>query len=147
MNFILMVVVTIIEATIIYRIRFVYSRHPMGAISLSLFTVTIFYLISKFTLNKFVRAYTFGFATINLIFLIVMLAYMWQMDRDLKNLQSMKGTDFLLVLGNKCMGNRIQPILAGRLDKAIELYSDFVEKPQIIVSGGKSQKMLKLNLN
>lgn len=143
MNFILMVVVTIIEATIIYRIRFVYSRHPMGAISLSLFTVTIFYLISKFTLNKFVRAYTFGFATINLIFLIVMLAYMWQMDRDLKNLQSMKGTDFLLVLGNKCMGNRIQPILAGRLDKAIELYSDFVEKPQIIVSGGKSQKNAK----
>ena len=60
------------------------------------------------------------------------------MSRDLKNLKAMHGTDFLLVLGNKCNTNRVPPILAGRLDKAIELYSDFAQKPKIIVSGGKS---------
>ncbi|WP_119327150.1 YdcF family protein [Companilactobacillus musae] len=138
MSFLLMLVVTLIEAIVIYKIRFVYSRHPIWAIGLSSSTIVMFYLISKLTINKFVRAYTFSFATINLILLIVMLLYMWQMSRDLKNLKAMQGTDFLLVLGNKCSTNRVPPILAGRLDKTIELYSDFEKKPKIIVSGGKS---------
>lgn len=142
MNFLLMIAVTIIEAMIIYKIRFVYSRQPVGAIILSSTTIFIFYLIAELTKSKFVRAYTFNFATINLIFLVIMLGYMWQMDRDLKQLQSMNGTDFLLVLGNKCMTSRVPPILAGRLDKAIELYSDSRDKPQIIVSGGKSSPEL-----
>jgi len=142
MNFLLLIAVTLIEALIIYKIRFVYSRQPVGAIVLSSLTIIIFYLMAKFTVDKFVRAYTFNFATVNLIFLVVMLIYMWQMDRDLKELQAMKGTDFLIVLGNKCMSSHVPPILAGRLDKAIELYSEFKDKPQIIVSGGKSSPQL-----
>lgn len=138
MSILLMIVVTIVEAIVIYKIRFVYSKQPVGAILLSSLTIFIFYLISKLTLNKFVRAYTFNFATINLIFLVIMLLYMWQMNRDLRDLKAMHGTDFLLVLGNKCTSSRIPPILAGRLDKAVELYSDFDQKPKIIVSGGHS---------
>ncbi|MQS76258.1 YdcF family protein [Companilactobacillus halodurans] len=138
MNFLLMIVVTVVEAIIIYKIRFVYSRKPILAIILSSSTIFIFYFMAKMTINKYVRAYTFAFATINLIFLIIMLVYMWQMNRDFKRLKAVKETDFLLVLGNRCLGRRIQPILMGRLDKAIELYSDFQKKPLIIVSGGKS---------
>lgn len=136
----LMVLVTIVEATIIYKIRFVYSRQPIVAILLSSLTIFMFYLIAKLTLNKFVRAYTFNFATVDLIFLVIMLIYMWQLSRDLKSLKAMKGTDFLLVLGNKCLSSRIPPILAGRLDKTIELYDNFEIKPKIIVSGGRSNK-------
>jgi len=142
MNFLLMIAVTLIEALIIYKIRFVYSRQPIGAIVLSSSTILIFYLMSRFTTDKYVRAYTFNFATINLIFLIIMLLYMWQMDQDLKNLQAMRGVDFLMVLGNKCLSPHVPPILAGRLDKAIEIYSDALKKPQIIVSGGKSSPQL-----
>lgn len=138
MNYLLMVLVTIIEALVIFRIRFVYSRQPIWAILLSCSTIVIFYLLASFTVNKFVRAYTFSFATVNLVFLIIMLLYMATMDRDLKKMQALKGTDFLVVLGNKCMSSHVPPILAARLDKALELYSDFDEKPQIIVSGGKS---------
>ncbi|WP_057879913.1 YdcF family protein [Companilactobacillus kimchiensis] len=142
MNFLLMIAVTVIEALIIYKIRFVYSRQPTWAIILSSSTIFIFYLISRLTVNKFVRAYTFNFATINLIFLVVMLIYMWQLNRDLRDLRAMSGTDFLIVLGNKCMSSHVPPILAGRLDKAIELYSDTKTKPKIIVSGGKSSLKL-----
>lgn len=140
MNFLLLIIVTIIEAITIYKIRFVYSRQPTAAIILSSLTIIMFYLVAKLTLNKFIRAYTFSFATLNLILLIVMLIYMWRMDQDLKDLKAMTGTDFLLVLGNKCVGSRISPILMGRLDKALELYSDFEVKPKIIVSGGRSSK-------
>lgn len=138
MNFLLMIVITIIEAMVIYKVRFVYSRRPNWAIILSVTITFAFYLISKFSINKFVRAYTFNFATIDLLFLVVMLLYMWQLQRDLKSLKAMDGTDFLLVLGNKCTSLRVPPILAERLDRAIELYSDFHEKPQIIVSGGRT---------
>jgi len=138
MNFLLMLVVTAFEAIIIYKIRFVYSRQPAWAILLSSMTILGFYFISRISASKFVRAYTFNFATVNLIFLVIMLIYMWQMRVDLRNLQAMQGADFLIVLGNKCTNSHVPPILAGRLEKALELYSDFQTKPQIIVSGGKS---------
>lgn len=142
MNYLLMILITMIEAIVIFRIRFVYSRQPIGAIIISSLTIVIFYVLAGFTTDKFIRAYTFSFATVNLIFLIIMLLYMAAMSRDLKKMQSLKGTDFLVVLGNKCMSSHVPPILAGRLDKAIELYSDFSEKPKIIVSGGKSSPSL-----
>jgi len=138
MNYFLIFVVTLVEAVIIYKVRFIYSRQPMWAIGLSSLTIVGFYLVSLLTVNKYIRAYSFSFATINLIFLVVMLAYMEQMRRDLKKLHSIKETDFLLVLGNKCTGSRIPPILSSRLEKAIELYSDCHVKPKIIVSGGRS---------
>ena len=140
MNFLLMIAVTLVEALIVYRIRFVYSRHPSGAITISSLTIFAFYLISELTANKFVRAYTFSFATLNLVLLVGMLVYMWQMNRDLKKLKAMHGTDFLLVLGNKCLTTRVPPILAGRIDKTIELYHSFANKPQIIVSGGRTSR-------
>lgn len=141
MNFLLMLLVTIIEVVVILRIRYVYSHQPIWAIGLASMTILAFYSIAVASNSKFLRAYTFSFATINLILLLVMLVYMWQMKRELRNLKSMHGTDFLLVLGNKCMGSRVPPILAGRLDKAIELYSDFKNKPKIIVSGGYTAKV------
>ena len=140
MNFLLMLVVTIVEAIVIYKVRFVYSRRPSWAIILSVSTIFVFYLVSKFSTSKFVRAYTFNFATVDLIFLVIMLLYMWQLQRDLKSLKAMQGMDFLLVLGNKCTSSRVPPILSERLDKAIELYRDYHQKPQIIVSGGRSSK-------
>mgnify|MGYP003361691982 CR=1 FL=1 len=142
MNYLLMLMVTVIEVAIIYKIRFVYSRQPILAIILSSSTILVFYIISRLTLDKYVRAYTFNFATVNVILLGVMLFYMFEMKQDLKNMQALHGTDFLLVLGNKCMSSHVPPILAGRLDKAIELYSDFTDKPKIIVSGGKSSVAL-----
>lgn len=138
MNFLLMVIVTIIEALVFYRIRFVYSRQPMGAIALSGTIVLTFYLLAKFSINKYVRAFTFSLATIDMILLVIMLFYMWQMDRNLKQRQTIQSTDFLLVLGNKCTSSRVPPILMSRLDKALELYKGFVVKPKIIVSGGRS---------
>lgn len=142
MSFLLMLAVTILEALIIFKIRFVYSRRPIWAILLSILTILFFYSLAILTVNKFVRAYTFAFATVNLILLNIMLLYMIRMKKDLKKMKSINETDFLLVLGNKCMSSHVPPILSGRLDKAIELYSNFQKKPLIIVSGGKSSPNL-----
>jgi len=142
MNYLLMLVVTVIEVAIIFKIRFIYSRQPAVAIILSSSTILIFYVISKLTLNKFIRAYTFSFATVNVILLGIMLCYMLEMRRDLRKLQALHETDYLLVLGNKCMSSHVPPILGSRLDKAVELYNSFADKPKIIVSGGQSSPSL-----
>lgn len=138
MNFLLMVIVTIIEALVVYRIRFVYSRQPVWAISLASATIAGFYLIAKFSVSKYVSAFAFSLATLNLILLLVMLIYMWKLDQTLKKQQALQGTDFLLVLGSKCLTPRVTPVLASRLDKTIEIYDKFDVKPQIIVTGGRS---------
>lgn len=94
-----MLIVTAIEIIIIYNMRYAYSRLPIFAIGVSVITITLFYAISTITLDKYVRAYTFNFATIDLILLVIM----YQLKYDLKNLPAAKQPDYLVVLGNKCM--------------------------------------------
>lgn len=142
MNLLLMLIVTAIEIIIIYNMRYAYSRLPIFAIGVSVITITLFYAISTITLDKYVRAYTFNFATIDLILLVIMLGYMYQLKYDLKNLPAAKQPDYLVVLGNKCMSQHITPILIERLNKAISLYKRFDKKPKIIVTGGKSSVTL-----
>jgi len=140
MNFLLVVIITIIEALVIYRTRYVYSHQPILAITFAGMTVSAFYLIAKFSINKYVSAFAFSLATINLVLLLIMLCYMWKMHQNLKELKSEQGTDFLLVLGNKCLSSHVSPVLASRLDKTLELYRNFTVKPQIIVSGSRSSE-------
>lgn len=138
MNLILMIAVTVIEVVIVYKIRYAYSRMPLFAIVLTAITIGSFYVIAKLSMGKYLRAYTFNLATVDLILLVIMLCYMYQMKHDLKNLLAANQPDFLIVLGNKCLSSHVPPILSERLDKAIELYQSFETKPVIIVSGGKS---------
>ncbi len=134
----MMVVVIIIEALVVYRIRFVYSHKPFLAIICSGATIMAFFLIAKFSSSRYVSAFSFSLATINLTLLIVMLLYMWILNQTLKQQKSLQETDFLMVLGSKCLTPRVTPVLASRLDEAIELFNDFDIKPQIIVTGGSS---------
>lgn len=138
MTYLLMFAVSVIEVMMIYKIRYVYSRLPVLAIVDSASAIMALYLISVLTVDKYLRAYTFNFATIDLILLIIMLFYMYQMKRDLSNLPIAKQPDFLVVLGNKCMGSKVPPILSERLDKAIRLYNRSDHRPTIIVSGSRS---------
>ena len=48
-----------------------------------------------------------------------------------------KKCDYIIVLGARIIGERVSPLLAGRLDKGIALYEKFRRKPVFIVSGGK----------
>lgn len=52
-----------------------------------------------------------------------------------------RNKDYLIVLGAGLMGDRVTPLLAGRIDKAIEFYNSQKEKglkpPKIIMSGGQ----------
>ncbi|CAJ1180119.1 YdcF family protein [Companilactobacillus paralimentarius] len=140
MTYLLMLAVSAIEVMIIYKIRYAYSRLPIFAIMVSIITITALYSISILSVNKYLRAYTFNFATVDLVLLVIMLVYMYQMKRDLRDLPVAKQPDFLVILGNKCMGSRVPPILSERLEKTIQLYNNFERKPQIIVSGSKSSE-------
>lgn len=138
MDFLMMVIVTIIEVLVVCRIRFVYSRQPYWAISWASVTILLFYLVAKLSSSKYVGAFAFSLATLNLILLVVMLLYMWILNQTLKQQKALQGTDFLMVLGSKCLTPRVTPVLASRLDKAIELFNNFDVKPQLIVTGGRS---------
>ena len=140
MTYLLIFTVSMIEVMIIYKIRYAYSRLPIFAIGVAAITITALYFISIVSVDKYLRAYTFNFATVDLVLLVIMLVYMYQMKRDLRELPVTKQPDFLVVLGNKCMGSRVPPILSERLDKAIQLYNRFEHKPKIIVSGAKSSE-------
>lgn len=138
MIFLILLAITVVEIMVIYKIRYVYSRQPIWGIGIVAVIIFIFYLISNISLNKFLGAYTFGLASLNLFFLFVMLVYMWLMHRDQKKVNMKQEADFLLVMGNKCMTERVPPILASRLNKTIELFKASANKPQIIVSGGRN---------
>lgn len=138
MIFLIILAITVVEAIVIYKIRYVFSRKPIWGIGLVSIVIFMFYLIAKISLHKFLSAYSFGLANLNLFFLIIMFVYMWLMHRDQKKVNMNQGVDFLLVMGNKCMTERIPPILMSRLNKSIELFNSLEKKTQIIVSGGKN---------
>lgn len=50
-----------------------------------------------------------------------------------------KDINFILVLGSKIYGENVSPLLAKRLDKAINIYKQNFNKPLIIVSGGQGK--------
>lgn len=73
--------------------------------------------------------FVFGF----LIFLVSSLLYnLWYENRD---------KDYLIVLGGGLLGDEVTPLLASRIDKAIEFYHSQKDKnvspPKIIMSGGQ----------
>lgn len=45
--------------------------------------------------------------------------------------------DYIIVLGSGIIGDRVPPLLASRLKKAVQQYEKYGRKPLIIVSGGK----------
>lgn len=57
-----------------------------------------------------------------------------------------RNKDYLIVLGAGLSGNKVTPLLAGRIDKAIEFYNSQKEKgvkpPKIIMSGGQGPNEL-----
>ena len=45
--------------------------------------------------------------------------------------------DFIIVLGSGLIGEKVPPLLAQRLDKAVSVYEKFEQRPKLIVSGGQ----------
>ncbi|MFH5810757.1 YdcF family protein [Companilactobacillus sp. FL22-1] len=137
MNFLLVIGVAIIELAVIFRIRFVYSRHPVAAIMIAILIILGFVGLSFFIANTLIRAAVLSCATANFLLLLYMFSYMWQLQRDFKMDQAPVKADFLVVLGNKSLNDHVSDILASRLDKAVELYRSLPEKPTIVVSGNR----------
>ncbi|PMD68776.1 YdcF family protein [Companilactobacillus nuruki] len=139
MNFLLMAISTVIELLMIFKTRYVYSRHPIFAIVLSILTILGFPLLSLIVSNWIIRAYIFNFGVVNLLFLIIMLIYMYQIGYYLKKIKPVNKPDFLVVLGNKCIGHRVTPILMERLDESVKIYQSLDVKPVVIVSCGRGK--------
>ena len=52
-------------------------------------------------------------------------------------LRQRKEPDFIIIHGAKVFGNRVSPLLAKRIEKALELFRKYDGRPVLIVSGGK----------
>ena len=80
-----------------------------------------------------------GFALIEIfyvfsIFNFLMISFLYTFSKPKTN------QDFIIVLGSRVIGDRVPPLLANRIDKAIEFYnkqSKVSNPPKIIFSGGK----------
>lgn len=86
-----------------------------------------------------VNVFLQGFALIELyylfsIFNFLMISFLYTFSRPKTN------QDFVIVLGSRVIGDRVPPLLAIRINKAIEFYnkqSKVGKPPKIIFSGGK----------
>ena len=86
-----------------------------------------------------VNVFLQGFALIELyylfsIFNFLMISFLYTFSRSKTN------QDFVIVLGSRVIGDRVPPLLASRINKAIEFYnkqSKVGKPPKIIFSGGK----------
>lgn len=68
------------------------------------------------------------------VFNFLMSSFIYQLNRPKLN------QDFIIVLGSGLIGDRVPPLLASRIDKAIEFYnkqSKVTNPPKIIFSGGQ----------
>ena len=52
-------------------------------------------------------------------------------------LRPKKEPDFIIIHGAKVFGNKVSPLLAKRIEKALELFWKYDGRPALIVSGGK----------
>ncbi|MGN7477395.1 ElyC/SanA/YdcF family protein [Solibacillus silvestris] len=50
--------------------------------------------------------------------------------------------DYIIILGSGLIGDRVPPLLASRLDKAVKQYKKYNEKPLLITSGGQGSDEL-----
>lgn len=68
------------------------------------------------------------------VFNFLMISFLYTLNRQKTN------QDFIIVLGSKVIGDKVTPLLASRIDKAIEFYnkqSKLNKSPKVIFSGGQ----------
>ncbi|MBW6411755.1 YdcF family protein [Clostridium weizhouense] len=96
-------------------------------------------IISKNIFPDEVNMFLAGFSTIVFYYLFdvfnfLMISFLYQFNRPKLN------QDFIIVLGSGLIGERVPPLLASRINKAIEFYNKqslVTTPPKIIFSGGQ----------
>lgn len=136
------IVVAILEAALVWNVRYLFSRHPLPTLA----AVIIFILglipsiIKSHMTPQTSPIYTVILAfvfCVDLMFLLIMGIYYFFV-RYYNRQEKINQIDYIVILGSKFMSKRVPPIMMSRLDRAMKLYRSIKPRPQIIVSGGKS---------
>lgn len=107
-------------------------------IALLLHAVLVIFNPGKF-LSPDLNIFLSGFVLVEIYFLFsifnfLMISFISQFNRPKKN------QDFIIVLGSRVIGDKVPPLLASRIDKAIKFYNEqsiVNSPPKIIFSGGQ----------
>lgn len=105
--------------------------------------LVIYVIINMFNVGKFfspvVNVFFSGVCVVGAYFIFdvfnfLMSSFIYQLNRPKLN------QDFIIVLGSGLIGDRVPPLLASRINKAIEFYnkqSKVANPPKIVFSGGQ----------
>lgn len=102
----------------IYMNSFMYSSN--------LYPIVHFFINLIYYIDLYIPICFFGY-------IIYSYVYMYLSKKNKKDI------NFILVLGARICGENVSPLLAKRLDKAIDIYKQNLNKPLIIVSGGQGK--------
>lgn len=107
----------------------------IGLGALGIFVMTIYQFNFSASNDKLLIIYTyvttlyFYFLGLFLATALYSLIYMWLPIRYTP--------DYIIVLGSGLIGDKVPPLLASRLDKAVQQYEKYGRKPLFITSGGQ----------
>ncbi|WP_027624611.1 YdcF family protein [Clostridium lundense] len=120
------------------------SRTPANLLTLFLAIgligcLVLSFIVSRISLSPEIKILLGGVTLIGIyyifsVFNFLMISFIYQFNRPKLN------QDFIIVLGSGLIGDRVPPLLASRINKAIEFYhkqSKVTAPPKIIFSGGQ----------
>ncbi|WP_125567068.1 YdcF family protein [Companilactobacillus insicii] len=131
----------VIELFLIFRTRYMFSRHPVvTTVALFILLVLFFVHILRCKAPAIIQYYVIVLFAVDLVFLMVLLGYMFYVYYFLKKAK-FEDADYLLVLGTSFITKRVPPVMQDRLDATVEAFHRLNNRPIIIVSGGHSSKL------
>ncbi|WP_125591166.1 YdcF family protein [Companilactobacillus jidongensis] len=142
MEYVLLAIVAgMIELFLIFRTRYMFSRHPVMTTSaiLTLLALLFVHIISS-NAPTVIQFYVIVLFSVDLVLMMILLGYVFYMYYFLKKAK-VQDADYLLVLGTSFMTKRVPPVMQDRLDATIDAFHRLHDKPKIIVSGGQSSKL------
>lgn len=142
MKYILLAIfIGLIELFLIFRTRYMFSRHPVLTTSSMVIMMTIIFVhLLDCHAPLIIRYYVITIFSIDLVLLMILLGYIFYVYYFLRRAK-VQGADYLLVLGTSFMTKRVPPVMQDRLDTTIATYHRLKDYPQIIVSGGHSSQL------
>ncbi|KRK78998.1 YdcF family protein [Companilactobacillus nodensis] len=142
MEYVLLAILAgVIELFLIFRTRYMFSRHPVLTTSaLSMFLILLLAHILRCKGPTIIRYYVIVLFSVDLVLMMILLGYIFYVYYFLKKAK-FEDADYLLVLGTSFITKRVPPVMQDRLDTTISVFHRLHDRPTIIVSGGHSSQL------
>lgn len=142
MEYVLLAVIAgVIELFLIFRTRYMFSRHPFMTTGILMVLLIMFFIhILDCKAPTMILYFVIVLFSIDLVLMMILLGYVFYVYYFLKKAK-FEDADYLLVLGTRFMTTRVPPVMQERLDMTVSVFHRMHDRPTIIVSGGHSSQL------